>query len=183
MWLILTFADDSSITIEEIRNNCKSTSEKIDNILSKLEVFLKLHNLKLNISKTVLLRVTTRQQIAWNKGEHIKLESKNEKGENIVPSTKAKILGITFKNNLTWTYLLTLGKDAIVNRCKRKLGALKHVAKNASFSYRKRLADGCIMSVLTYGIQVWGLSVKKTTMNQVQIVQNMAAGWILRMPW
>ena len=78
--LILTFADDSSITIEEIRNNCKLTSEKIDNILSKLEVFLKLHNLKLNISKTVLLRVTTRQQIAWNKGEHIKLESKNEKG-------------------------------------------------------------------------------------------------------
>ena len=92
-------------------------------------------------------------------------------------------MGITFKNNLTWTYHLTLGKDAIVNKCRRKLGALKHVAKNASFSYRKRLADGCIMSVFTYGIQVWGLSVKKSTMNQVQIVQNMAACWILRMPW
>ena len=34
------------------------------------------------------------------------------------------------------------------------------------------------MSRLTYGIQIWGLNVAKTTLNKVQTVQNLAMKWI-----
>ena len=34
------------------------------------------------------------------------------------------------------------------------------------------------MSRLTYGIQIWGLNAAKTTINKVQMVQNLAMKWI-----
>ena len=32
---------------------------------------------------------------------------------------------------------------------------------------KKKLADGCVMSRLTYGIQFWGLSINKTPMTKI----------------
>ena len=40
------------------------------------------------------------------------------------------------------------------------------------------MIDGIIMSRLTYGIQIWGLNAAKTTINKVQMVQNLAMKWI-----
>ena len=33
-------------------------------------------------------------------------------------------------------------------------------------SLEKKLADGCVMLRLTYGIQIWGLSINKTPMTK-----------------
>ena len=35
-----------------------------------------------------------------------------------------------------------------------------------------------IMSRLTYGIQIWGLNAAKTTLNKVQVVQNLTMKWV-----
>ena len=70
------------------------------------------------------------------------------------------------------------GKGAIIPNSKRKLGALKHTSNKASFKDKKRLADGVIMSRLTYGIAIWGLNAAKTTINKVQIVQNLTMKWV-----
>ena len=64
-----------------------------------------------------------------------------------------------------------------------KLGALKNVARNTSTPFRKRLADGCIMSRLIYGISIWGLSINKTPLKKVQRVQNVTMCWVLGLPW
>ena len=45
----------------------------VDQTLSLLEIFLKLDNLKLNIDKTELIRITSRQQLASNGPEDLKL--------------------------------------------------------------------------------------------------------------
>ena len=73
---------------------------------------------------------------------------------------------------------MEFGKNAIIPNCKKKLGALKHTSNRANFRDNKRLVDGIIMSRLTYGIQIWGLNAAKTTLNKVQIVQNLAMKWI-----
>ena len=36
-----------------------------------------------------------------------------------------KILGMTFQNNLKWSAHFEKGGEAVINRCKRELGALK----------------------------------------------------------
>ena len=90
---------------------------------------------------------------------------------------------MTFQNNLNWNSHFDKGGDAVLNKCKRKLGALKHVAKNCTFEFRRKLADGCVMSRLTYGIQVWGLAINKTPMKKVQRVQNLTMCWVLSKPF
>ena len=147
-------------------------------MLEKLKYFLAIHCLKLNCDKTELIRITSRQQLAWNRGENILLTTKNSKDEQISPNNCAKILGITISNNLTWGQHLHKGKGAIINKCKKKLGALKHVASTASIKNRKRLADGCVMSLITYGIQIWGVGAPKTELKKVQTLQNLTASWV-----
>ena len=129
------------------------------------------------------MRITSRQQLAANGAEELELSATNSKGEFIKPSLTAKILGITFQNSLNWTYHFERGGEAVLSKCKKKLGALKFVAKNSSIKMKKRLADGCIMSRLIYGIQLWGLHMNKSPLKKVQRVQNMTMCWILGVPW
>ena len=93
---IFTFADDSSLTIKALKNANIIAAQKLDSILLKLENFLKLNNLKLNIDKTELIRVTTSQQLTANGTESLFLEAKNSKNENIKPSRCAKNSGNDF---------------------------------------------------------------------------------------
>ena len=87
-----------------------------------------------------------------NGPENLILAATNSKGENIKPKNTAKTLGITFQNNLNWLHHFEIGDNAILDKCKKKLGALKNVARNSSISFKKHLADGCIISRLIYGI-------------------------------
>ena len=132
----------------------------------------------MNLNKTELLGFTIRQQIDVNGPETFELHSLNEKGEQIKPNKSAKILGVVFSDTIKWANHLEFGKNAIIPNCKKKLGALKHTSNRANFRDKKRLVDGIIMSRLTYGIQIWGLNAAKTTLNKVQIVQNLAMKWI-----
>ena len=90
---------------------------------------------------------------------------------------------MTFQNNLKWSAHFEKGGEAVINKCKRKLGALKHVARDCSIEFRKKLADGCVMSRLTYGIQIWVLSINKTPMKKIQGVQNLVMCWVLSRPF
>ena len=177
--IFINYADDSTIILKCDKEDYIICSNKLDHILSKMSEFLAANFLKLNIDKTQILRTTSRQQLAENKGEKIKLNALDGNGKNIVPSNTAKILGLTFSNNLTWAAHLERGKEAVLTKTRKKLGALKNVAKNCSQHFKKRLADACVMSRLVYGIQIWGFGVRPNTMKKVQTVQNMAACWIL----
>ena len=99
------------------------------------------------------------------------LEAKNEKNENIRPLNSAKILGIYFSKSLTWRDFLEVGTEVMIPRLKKKLGALKFTCRKATYKAKLKLAHGCIMSHIIYGIQVWGLHCRPTLMRKVQSVQ------------
>ena len=88
-----------------------------------------------------------------------------------------------FSDNINWANYLEIGKGAIIPNCKRKHAALKHTSNRANFKDKKRLADGIIMSRLTYGIQIWGINATKSTLNKVQTVQNLAKKWVTGTKW
>ena len=87
---------------------------------------------------------------------NIILTAVDKDGNQICPKQTSKILGITFSSNLTWLNHLEKGTDAILTKCKQKLAALRHVANSCAIKDKKLLADACIMSRITYGIQIWG---------------------------
>ena len=99
--ITITFADDASIVLNCKRGDDNKISSQLDRILVKLENFLKVNCLQLNINKTQLLRVTTRQQLAANKGEKISLSAVDKEGKHISPNSSAKILGLTVQSNLS----------------------------------------------------------------------------------
>ena len=84
----ISFADDSMIIFQGSKGDDTNLSIKIDNNLIKVEEFLAANNLKLNISKTQILRTASRQQHVGNKTENIALEAKNDKGDNIKPADR-----------------------------------------------------------------------------------------------
>ena len=137
---ILTFTDDSSLTVRAAKGENIMVAHRLDYILSLLETFLKLNNLKLIIDKAELLRITSSQQLTANGPENLMLSATNSKGEYIKPLPTTKILGITFQNNLNWSHYFDVGENAILGKCKRKLGALKNVARNSNITFKKTLS-------------------------------------------
>ena len=61
------------------------------------------------------------------------------------------------------------------------MGALKFASKFSSYKTRLKLANGCIMSIITYGIQVWGLHCKPSVLKRVQSVQLNTLKWVTGM--
>ena len=135
--MTFSYADDTSINIQfHSGDSNKNVAKKVDGILSYLEQFFKLNNLKLNVGKTVIMRITMWQKSVKNP-ESIVLETKDDKGKNIVPAETAKKLRITINWSLNQNYHLDKGKEGILNKCKKKLGALKHVANHACLNTKK----------------------------------------------
>ena len=99
-----------------------------------------------------------------------------------MPKNAVKLLGLVISSNLTWSQHLEIGKEAIFTQCKKRLGALKFVCKNASQHTKKRLANACIMSRLLYGITVWGVLGRKNIVKRAQVVQNLTMCWVLNKP-
>ena len=80
------------------------------------------------------------------------LEAVDELGQRIKPFDNAKVLGIIFNKTLSWTNHLEVGKDALIPKLKKKLGALKFTSCKASYKAKIKLAHGCIMSNIIYGL-------------------------------
>ena len=100
---MFSFSDDSTIIVEGHRHNSKMVAEKLDMILTNLETFLTRNNIKLNVDKTVIMRITTRQQLAADGPEPLYLQTKDKYGNNIKPVDSTKILGLRVNKHLTWT--------------------------------------------------------------------------------
>ena len=79
------------MTVEGHRHNSAMVAEKMDLILNTLEIFLTRNKFKLNVDKTVIMRITTRQQVAANVPEPLFLQTKDKNGKNIRPVDKTKI--------------------------------------------------------------------------------------------
>ena len=86
------------------------------------------------------------------------------------------------QNNLLWNHHLELGKDSILSKCKKSIGALKFAAGGSNFNIKKRLADAVVMSRLIYAIQIWGAGSSDSTLRKVQTVQNLTMSWISGLP-
>ena len=175
-----SFADNSSIIFKG--NKCQNTliDNLIDSILGKIAISFRNYRLKLNLDKTIMFCTTSWQQLAGNRTETCKLNTRNNKGENIVLSSSAKLLGITFNTYMILISHFSIGEYALLQKLKKKKGALKYTSNKASINIKNKLVNLVIMSLIVYLITIWGWSAIPAVMNQVQVVQSIAMRWILR---
>ena len=83
MLCCITFADDSSIILRGMKGDDEELSLKIDSKLVSISDFLAANNLKMNIGKTKLIRVVSRQQHSGNGEGKILLKAMDKKVKRI----------------------------------------------------------------------------------------------------
>ena len=103
----------------------------------------------------------------------------DEHGNNIMPRTDHKLLGIRVKKDLTWGLYLKSGKKALIPDLSKKLGSLWLVSKYLDTKARLKLANGIIISKIIYMINIWGAA-RPSWINYIQRIQNKAARYVLK---
>ena len=83
---------------------------------------------------------------------------------------------------MKWNENLQDNKDSLIKSLGSRLGALKLVGKVASFRNRKMVAEGLIISKLSYLIALWG-GCSNYLIRSLQVIQNKAARVVTRMDW
>ena len=134
------------------------------------------NRLKLNDDKTHLMVMCTSQFRRRNPILPVEIRTPTE----VISVTKSeKLLGAMVHQDLKWTDHILNGEDALVKELNKRLGALKKVCRVASFKNRKMIANGLIMSKLSYLIPLWA-GCETYLMLALQRIQNKAARVVTR---
>jgi hypothetical protein len=111
----------------------------------------------MNSNKLVINPDKTHLMVMANKNNNKRVEVSLQAGEyTIKPSETEKLLGGQLHQSLKWNKHLRDNKESLMNQLTSRINGLKRVSRNTSFGTRLMIADGIVMSKLTYLITLWG---------------------------
>ena len=102
--------------------------------------------------------------------------SVNANGHIITPTETEKLLGGQLHQSLTWNFHLRDHKGALISQLTSKINGLRRVCRNAKFKTKLKVANGIVMSKLTYLITItlWG-GAQEYLLSALQVQQLTAA--------
>ena len=171
------YADDSTYTfsgsdIEEVKDKMHESYENLSNYMSE-------NKLVLNSDKTHVLVMASSKKHKKYKNFGIFLDTG---AEIIEPVENEKLLGCHVSNDFRWNNHIRDNEKSMLKILTSKINALKKISYYSSFKTRKMIAQGIIMSNLTYLIQLYGGS-SEYLLSLLQVVQNSAARLVTKLPW
>ena len=117
----------------------------------------------MNSNKLVINPDKTHLMVMANKNNNKRVEVSLQAGEyTIKPSETEKLLGGQLHQSLKWNKHLRDNKESLMNQLTSRINVLKSVSHGTSFGTRLMIADGIVMSKLTYLITCtvgWGTTV------------------------
>jgi hypothetical protein len=148
-WLIhstaSTYADDTETAV---------FGEDVEEIKTKLEEdgqgvlrFMASNGLVANPKKTALVFINVK-----HRGEPISITIR---GKKITQVSRAKLLGITFDDDLKWNSQIH-GKGGLVSSLNQRLFGIRRLKNSLKYDGLKKVADSLFTSKLRYGLQLMG---------------------------
>ena len=175
------YADDTMYSFSG-----SDTSVISENMTAKYKIlsdFLVSNKLKLNDDKTHLMAMFTSQaRLSRERKGNISKVVIRTPLKNIETSRTEKLLGCWLHQDMKWGEHLQNNNESVLRYLNSRVGALKIICKVASFKIRKMIADGIIMSKITYCIALWGGSADQL-LDPLQKVQNRAARAVTKLNW
>ena len=152
-----SYADD--VTFMVTGHSRFSNQERLSTNAVRLKTFLNDNNLSINMGKTAIIEIMTRQKrvrLQDNPPPQLTVTTLQVILKNIQTSDHCRLLGANIDKDMSWKSHLTTGPKALIPALRTKIGALQHFAKYLPKQSRLLLANGLIISKLLYLITVWG---------------------------
>ena len=165
---ICSFADDSTLTVS--RKDPAELDQVIDIKYKEVEDFMVANKLVLNSDKTHLMIMTTPYQ---HRNHHDFGITLNTGTEIIQPTYTEKLLGVYITNDFRFNEHLKENENSAFKSLTSRVNALAKIAQLASFKTRKMVANGIVISKLSYLIQWWG-GCSDFLLSYLQVLQNRA---------
>jgi hypothetical protein len=161
------YVDDGAYSYAH--HNPTVLSQVLTSKYNMLEDWMNANKLVINPDKTHLM------VMASKKNSMKRLEVSLQAGEYIIkPTETEKLLGGQLHQSLKWNLHVRDHKESLMNQLTSRINALKRVSENASFGTKLMIANGIIMSKLTYLITLWG-GAQQYLLSAVQVQQLAAA--------
>ena len=169
--------DDTTIVFAG--NSRPENQMKIEMCLNRVKNFLNTNHLSMNEAKTTVTEVMVPQKRARLRGHSPSIEITNKKGEleTIAAGRYTRILGFNIQDNLSLQAHMETGEKNLLGDLRKKLGALKHLGKQLPKSCRKTLAQGLVISRVTYVSQIWGATTQNY-LTKLQSIVNKRARYV-----
>ena len=176
---MICYADDA--TVLNSSNSRQSNLNKLNQHLDKINDFLMDNKLVINKEKTTITEVMIRQKRVHITGQPPSLSVlDNDNSEKELNAEKyTRLLGGNISDNLCWNDHLETGEKALLLRLRKQLGALNLLARQLPRASRLLLANGLLLSKISYLIQIWG-AMPKSQLRKVQKILNSAARFVTK---
>ena len=135
--------------------------------------------LVMNTEKTKLLVMGTKIDNSRYENHGITL---NTGSEVITPEFSGKMLGGLIACDFSWNSHLKDDENSLFRQVMTRVNALNKISRYSGFKTRKMIANGIVMSKLTYLIQLWG-GCSKHLILCLQLLQNRAARIVTGKDW
>ena len=175
---VTCYADDTTYSCSS--SDPDILSAKLTAKYKVMSQFLVNNRLKLNDDKTHLMVLTTsKTRRRLDPSTRVSITTPTE---IITPSPCEKLLGGVIHQDMKWNEHLQDNEDSLMKSLRSRLGALKLVGKVANFKNRKMIAEGIMISKLTYLIALWG-GTSGYLIKSLQIIQTSAARVVTKLDW
>ena len=160
------FADDTTVLV--FCNTTFNTEIKTNTILNSLLQSFSQHNLYINKQKTNIIHFTTKN----SKQPHLPAVFL---ADSILPHTSTtKFLGLLINENLSWNDHVKYLKSKLNS----SLFILRRIIHNCDQNTAFSVYHGLIISLMSYGISLWGAS-STNNLKDVLVIQKRALRYIL----
>ena len=168
---VTLFADDTAL-------HCSSESAfglqtMLNEDLVILAEWLHEHKLTLNVSKSKFILIGGPKKLSYFSEVALSINDRRLDRVN-----SYKYLGVIINENLTWTDHIENLRSKVLQR----LGLLRRIKYFLPRDIRELLVKSTIIPLLDYADVTWGDKANLTLMKKVQVLQNLAAKFVLDMP-
>ena len=148
----ILYADDSTLIAPLKSHKNVNVSHMINNELIKIQTWLSVNKLSLNLSKTKFMLFHTNKRKLVNKIPDVMLNN-----INVERVSKFNFLGINLDENMKWT----AHTDMLSNKLSKLIGILNKLKAYLPLETLKILYNSLFLSQLNYGILAWGFETKR----------------------
>ena len=171
------YADDSTVTVSN--KNVEELNADIDERYKVIASYMANNKLVLNSDKTHLMVMTSAKKHNTHQDFGIFLDTGTE---IILPQSEEKLLGAVVSSSLAWNKHIRDSEKSLIRILTSRINALSKVCQFTNFCTRKMVANGIVMSYLSYLMPLyWGYP--NYLLNALQTLQNRAARLVTKSGW